>query len=59
MLVCFGFVLKTVLRDVLTIAEQCLQSIMAFSALHTVLPASRLGVHKELGGDTAETADLN
>jgi len=28
-----------------------------FSASHTIPPASRLGMHKKLGGDTARTAD--
>jgi len=37
----------------------CLHRVKAFSASHTDPPASRLGVHKKLGGDTARTADLN
>jgi len=41
----------------LAIAEQCLHSVKAFSASHAALPASRLGVHKRLGGDTDGTAD--
>ncbi|KAK4810900.1 hypothetical protein QYF61_013308 [Mycteria americana] len=41
------------------IAEQCLHSVKAFSAPHTAPPASRLGVHKKLGGDTAGRADPN
>ena len=42
---------------VLAIAEQCLHSVKGFSAPHPAPPASRLGVHKKLGGDTAGTAD--
>ena len=38
-------------------AEQRVHSVKAFSASHTAPPASRLGVHKTLGGDTARTAD--
>jgi len=38
-------------------AEQCLHSMKTFSASRTTLPASRLGVHKKLIGDTAGTAD--
>jgi len=58
----FGFVAKTVLiiqgcLDVLAIAEQYLHSISAFPVSHTAPPARRLGVHKELRGDTARTAD--
>jgi len=33
--------------------------VKVFSASHTTLPASRLGVHQKLGGDTAGTADPN
>jgi len=48
MVLCFGFVTKTVLI-----------SVKAFSAAHTASPASRLGVAKRLGGDTAGEADPN
>ena len=44
---------------VLVTAEQCLHRVKAFSASHTTPPASRLGVHEKLGGDTAGTADPN
>ena len=40
-------------------AEQCLHRAKAFSASHPTPPVSRQGVHKELGGDTARTADPN
>ena len=58
---CFGIVLKTVWMqwDVLVAAEQCSHRVKAFCASHTALPASRLGVHKKMGGDTAGTADPN
>jgi len=39
------------------IAEQCLHRVKAFSAAHITPPVSRLSMHKELGGDTAGTAD--
>ena len=58
---CFGFVLETglIIQGCLVIAEQCLHRVKAFSASHPTPPASRLGVHKKLGGDTAGTADPN
>ena len=61
---CFGFVLKTVLiliiqGDVFVTTEQCLHSIKPFPASHPTPPVSNLGVHKNLGGDTAGTADPN
>ena len=40
-------------------AGQGLHSVKAFSASHATPPARRLGVPKELGGDTAGTADPN
>ena len=43
----------------LAIAEQRLRGVRGCSAPHPALPASRLGVHKELGGGTAGTADPN
>ena len=46
-------------RGVFVTAEQCFHRVKAFSAPHTTLPVSGLGVHKELGGDTAGTADPN
>ena len=60
MRICFGFVLKTVL-----IMQRCFryhwavltQSQGLFCFSHHTPPASRLGVHKKLGGDTARTAD--
>ena len=54
------FVLETVLiiQDVLITAEQRLHRVKAFSS-HPTTPASGLGVHKKLGGDTAGTADPN
>jgi len=45
--------------DVFVIAEQCLHRVKVSSASDTAPPASTLGVHKELGGDTAGTADPN
>jgi len=38
-------------------AEQFLHRVKAFSAPHTTPPVSRLGVYKNLGGDTAGTAE--
>ena len=58
----FGFVLKTVLivqGGVLVAAEQGLHRVKAFSAPHPTPPASRLGVHKKLGGDAAKASDPN
>ena len=58
----FGFVLETVLTIqgcFIFTAEQRLHRAKAFSASHPTPQASRLGVHKELGGDTAGTADPN
>jgi len=47
-------------QDVLVSAEQkCLHSVNTSSASHVSPPASRLGVHKNLGGNTARTADPN
>jgi len=43
--------------NVLVTAEQCLENGKAFSASRPTPPASRLGVHKKLGGDTARIAD--
>ena len=43
----------------MVVAEQCLRSIKAFSVSQPAAPASRLGVHKKLGGATAGTADPN
>ncbi|XP_066841412.1 uncharacterized protein [Anser cygnoides] len=39
--------------------EQCLHQAKDFSASRSVLPASRLGVQQELGGDRPRTADPN
>ncbi|KAK4824954.1 hypothetical protein QYF61_021642 [Mycteria americana] len=39
--------------------DVCLHTVKAFAASHPTPPASRLGVHKKLGGDTAGTADPN
>lgn len=60
MVLCFGFATKTVSRtqSVLVVAEQCLHS-QDFHVSPTVPPAGRLGVHKNLGGDTARKADPN
>lgn len=44
-------------RDVFITAEQCLHRVEAFSASQDTPPVSRLGVHTELGGDTARTGD--
>ena len=56
---CFEFVLKTVLvtQGCLVPAEQCSHRAKASSAPHPTPPASWLGVHRELGGGTAGTAD--
>ena len=43
---------------VLVVAKQCLYQVKDFSASHAQ-PARRLEGHKELGGDTAGTADPN
>ena len=40
------------------VAEQCLYQVKDFSASHAQ-PARRLEGHRELGGDTARTADPN
>jgi len=57
----FGFVMKTVQKHtkVLAIAEQFLHDTKASSASQRVPPASRPEVNKNLGGDTAGTADPN
>ena len=61
MRLCFEFVLKTMLitQGSFVAAEQCLHTVKAFSTPCTTPPASRLGVHKWLGGDTGRTADPN
>ncbi|XP_051646947.1 uncharacterized protein LOC127472551 [Manacus candei] len=53
------FVLETVLitQGCVITAKQCLHRAKAFSAPHPTSAVSGLGVHKELGGDTARTAD--
>ena len=57
----FGFVLKTVLiiQGCFLLLLSSAYTVKAFPAPHTTPPVSRLGVHKELGGDTAGTADPN
>lgn len=42
---------------VLAVAEQHLHKAKDFSASHADLSVRSLGVHQELGGDTARTAD--
>jgi len=56
---CFEFVLQTVLiiQGCVAIAEQFLHSVKAFSAPRATPAASRLGICKRLGGNTARTAD--
>lgn len=56
---CCRFVLETMLLTLgcFSEAEQCLHRANASSAPHTELAVSGLGVHKELEGDTAGTAD--
>lgn len=56
---CFGFVTKTVsiIHETSATAEQHLHNIKAFSVSHITLPRSSLGMCKELGEDTAMTAD--
>lgn len=44
--------------NILVAIEHCLQS-QGLSAFHAALPATGLGVHKELGGDRARTAVSN
>jgi len=46
-------------KGIFVLAEQCLHRVNPFSASHTTSPARRLGVHENLGGDTARTADPN
>ena len=46
-----------IITNDLAAAEQHLHRAEDFSASGTALPARRLGVHKELGGDIAKTAD--
>jgi len=41
----------------LVAAEQCLLRAKDISASNTALPVARLGVHREMGGDRARTAD--
>lgn len=59
----FRFVLKTVLMTqeclakCLATADECLYNVNALSASHPTPPASKLGVCKQLGGDTAGAAD--
>lgn len=58
----FGPVTKTALiyhTHGLAAAKPCLHSVTAFSCSPSVPPASRLGVGKSLGGDTAGAADPN
>jgi len=59
MVLCFGLMTKTVLitQGFLAVPEQCLHSIKAFLVFHAALPASTVGVHKNLGGNKAVTAD--
>lgn len=38
---------------------QCLHRVKAFFAPYSTPPVRRLGVHKELGGDSAKTAEPN
>ena len=40
------------------VAEWCSHRAKDFSASHAALPARRLAVHQELGGDIARTTDL-
>lgn len=40
--------------SVLRVAEQRLHSSKAFSVSHSALPVNRVGVHRELGGDTTK-----
>lgn len=58
MLLCFGFVSKTVLVGILAFTELCLHSTeaFAFSPFCLLLPkqAGRLGVGKKVGRDTPE-----
>lgn len=58
-----GFVAKIVLRTYqhLAVVEQCLHSFKAFSFSHSasLSPVNRVGVSKNVRGDTARTADLN
>ena len=57
---CFGFRMRTVLithQCFLAVAEQCLYRAKDFSVSCAALPARRLGVHKELGGDRTRTSD--
>lgn len=46
-------------RDGLALAEQSFHSAKAFDASHPISPETGLGLHKELGGNTAATGDPN
>ena len=56
----FGFVLETVDNtEMFLLLLGSAYRVKASSASHTTPPASRLGVHKKLGGDTAGTPGPN
>lgn len=59
MVLCFGFVTKTVsiIHETSAAAEQHLHDIKTFSVSLTAVPRSSLGMCKELGENTAITAD--
>lgn len=52
-------VITPMVRTPTAIAKQLFNTVKDFSAPHTAMPERRLGVHKELGGDMARTADPN
>lgn len=59
---CVGLVLNTVLIthcNIFVISEQGLHKVKAFSASCPAPPASRMGVHRKLGRDTARAAVPN
>lgn len=64
MLFYFGFRMRTMViahrcSNVFVVAKLCLHRAKDFSTSPAVPPARRLGVHKDLGGDTTRTVDPN
>lgn len=56
---CLRFVLKTVLiiQGCFLLLLSSVYTVKAFSVPYSALPLSELGMHKKLGGDTAQTDD--
>ena len=57
MVLCFGFVMKTLLTMQGCFLLSSAHAVVVFSVFHTASPARRLGVHKKLVGNKARTAD--